>query len=62
MKPLRSIASKFHYFKYYIVEDNFYDLTNTKKIIGEERISQINFPPHFIKDIAENFVKKLDSR
>lgn len=61
IKPLRGIAGKFYYFKYYIVEDNTYDMANTEKFVGEEKIRQIKFPSDFVKTIAENFVKKLNS-
>ncbi len=62
IKLLKSLTKKFYYYKYYIVENNHYDMTNTKEILGKEEVNKLHFPPDFIKNIAKEFIKKLEEQ
>lgn len=61
-KSIKDVVSRFDYFYYYIVEDNQYDMTNTKMIIGKKEIENISFSSSFIRETAQNFIKKINRK
>ncbi len=56
--PVKKVARKFHYYKYYMTGNNRYDMSNTEKIIGKEKISKVKFDGNFIEAIAAEFIKR----
>ncbi len=58
--PIKPVAKRLFYFKWYILEEVFYDMTNTKKIIGTDPNNFFNFPDDFIYHAAMNFKSKQD--
>lgn len=59
LRPIRSLAKKFYYYKYYMTEYNIYDMKNTKEIMGNNLTNQFQFSPNFIENIAREFIDKI---
>lgn len=60
IKPLRGLAKKLYYYKYYMTEYNVYDMKNTKEIIGDDLVNQFQFAPNFIENITREFIDKME--
>lgn len=60
IKPIKGLARRFYYYRYYMTEYNIYDMKNTKEIVGQDIDNQFHFAPDFIKNIAINFIKKFE--
>jgi len=60
--PLKRLARKFYYYRYYMIEYNSYDMTNTKRFLGKNILNQFNFKKDFIQKIAKDFVRKLEQQ
>lgn len=61
IKPLKGLARKLYYYRYYMTEYNIYDMKNTKGIVGQNLSDQFYFPDDFIRNLAREFVKKLNT-
>ena len=60
IKPIKGLARRFYYYRYYMTAYNVYDMKNTKEIVGQDLDNQFHFAPDFIKNIAINFIKKFE--
>lgn len=58
LPSLKKLAQKFFYYKCYMTKSNLYDISNTQKIVGKEKIEKLNFENNFITIIAAEFIKK----
>lgn len=59
IKPLKPLAKKLYYYRYYMTEYNIYDMSNTKEIIGQNLAVQFDFQDDFIEHITKDFIRKL---
>jgi len=60
IKPIKGLARRFYYYRYYMTEYNIYDMKNTKEIVGQNLSNQFYFSNDFIKKIALDFIKKFE--
>lgn len=60
LKPLRTLANKLYYYRYYMTQSNTYNMKNTLEIVGQDAFNQLNFPADFISEVARKFIMKLD--
>ena len=60
IKSFKKFTKIFHYYKYYMVEYNAYDMKNTKMFLGENIINQFHFKSNFIQQLARKFIKKIE--
>ncbi|MFH1978964.1 MAG: SDR family oxidoreductase [Patescibacteria group bacterium] len=60
LPPLRGIAKRFYYYKYYMSDYNIYDMTNTKKFLPAGGVEKLQFPENYIYKIARDFIEKLE--
>jgi len=62
IKPIRGLAKKLFYYRYYMTEYNIYDMKNTKEVIGQDLVNQFHFSSNFIQNIATEFIQKFEKK
>jgi nucleoside-diphosphate-sugar epimerase len=61
IKPIRPIAQRIYYFKWYLLKHMDYDMTNTQQILGYNIKKDFNFSNDHIYKLASSIIIKLEN-
>lgn len=60
IKPLRSVARKIKYFKWYMLKHASYDQSNVKSVIGVDTDTYFDFSDSYIYELVNSFKKRFE--
>lgn len=62
ISPLKPVARRIKYFKWYMLEHVSYDMTNMRKVVGNDLDKLFDFPHNYIYTLAIAVVAKLKEK
>ncbi len=57
-RTLRSVSRRMSYFKWYVLEESHYDMTNTRKMASNWRSKTFDFPTDYIYNLTKSFCNR----